>query len=519
MTWWHSVNVRMIVGTSLLLLVVLSSIYAWRYVDTVAARREQLKRDADLTAKLVLRSFEAIEPGKRPVHTGYLARNLVELPDVHNIQVVTADGAVVYTHHAEDVGRRLDPETERPCAACHQGGGKVLTSIERPSRRGDPLFHHGFTIPNAKSCQRCHDPRYETLGMMLTSFELKRFYHDLDHWRTSLAGSGLAALLVSIAAIALLFSRLVRRPLTRLERQIRAVERGDFEDVASSEEVGEIAVVHRAFSSMARQLAEAQAALEERVRDGSAQIDSLSEELELVYSNLIHLEHLTALGTLSAQMAHEIRTPLNAMALHLQLLERGLDRADGVDPSLLELTSDVGGEVQRIVEVLDQLMQRARRPEDQDQREALGKVADSVVFLMSAEARRAGVALHARVAEALRDEPVHANHLRQILTNLVSNAVRATPFDGRVLILADPTEGGRVQVSVIDSGPGVADEDRERIFEPFFTTHAEGTGLGLSIIHRIVDDCGGRIEVTRSEFGGAAFTVTLGGCCQIKEGT
>lgn len=131
----HTVTLRMMVGTGLLLLTVLVVIYAWRYRETLSQRREHLRHEAALTSRLVLRSFEAVEPGRRPVHTDSLARNLVELADIHNIVLVAADGTVAYSHHPDEVGARFDPSNEPACRSCHGPTGVHTTTA---STRGAP---------------------------------------------------------------------------------------------------------------------------------------------------------------------------------------------------------------------------------------------------------------------------------------------------------------------------------------------------------------------------------------------
>lgn len=502
---------------AVLLVVVLGLVYAWRHSDAVARRQARLRSDAELTAKLILRSFETVDPGKSPVHADYLARNLVEMPDIHDIVVIAADGTVAFSHHPDEIGRRFDPTAAPGCGGCHTVGGIRTDSREYASRDGRPVFHEGFPVPNGLACQRCHDPGQESLGMLLMSLELSPFYADLARWRFSLAWSATAAVLASLLSLWVLFRVLVRRPLARLERDIRRLEEGDFQHLHGPRGEDEIAAVHASFIAMAGRLQDARAALENRIREGAARIDSLSGELDLVYSNLMHLEHLSAMGTLSAKIAHEIRTPLNAMALNLQLLERSLGHSDGGNGGTVELFGDMSREVQRIVEILNNFMARVRRPSAEPEPEPVGPVVESAVFLMGAEARRAGVAIETQVAPEVRSLPAHATHLRQILTNLVSNAVKATPRGGRVAVRAF-LGSGRVQVAVEDTGPGVPPQLRQRILEPFFTTRPDGTGLGLAIVAHIIEECGGDIAVGDAPgLGGAAFTVTLVGCARTLD--
>ena len=105
---------------------------------------------------------------------------------------------------------------------------------------------------------------------------------------------------------------------------------------------------------------------------------------------------------------------------------------------------------------------------------------------------------------AAADEDV----LRQVLLNLILNALDVSPRGGQVQLQGRAVEDG-VELVVADEGPGIPPEVRDRLFEPFFTTKPNGTGLGLAIVHSLVDQHGGRVWADRGETGGAAFHIRL----------
>jgi signal transduction histidine kinase len=103
---------------------------------------------------------------------------------------------------------------------------------------------------------------------------------------------------------------------------------------------------------------------------------------------------------------------------------------------------------------------------------------------------------------------VDPEQIKQVLLNLVINAVQATPNGGRICLRAN-REGDWVRAEVEDEGVGIPSEDLERIFDPFFTTRSNGTGLGLSIAYQIVSQHGGHIATSRNLQRGMTFSVTL----------
>lgn len=213
------------------------------------------------------------------------------------------------------------------------------------------------------------------------------------------------------------------------------------------------------------------------------------------------VERLAALGSVAAAVAHEVKNPLASMRIHLDLL-RG--RLPGNEKDSIEI---LGTELDRLNQTVSQLLSYARpRPPlfgPVDARELLSWTAS----MTATPCRLAAVNL-SWAAEA-NCPPIWGDgqQLKQVMLNLVLNAVAAQPDGGSVRLEAFRS-GQNVALRVEDTGPGIPAELLERIFDPFFTTRPEGTGLGLSIVHRIVEGHGGRIDV-ESPGQKTVFTVTL----------
>ena len=230
----------------------------------------------------------------------------------------------------------------------------------------------------------------------------------------------------------------------------------------------------------------------------------VTEEHELS-SRTRRAERLASLGTMAAGLAHEIRNPLNAAHLQLTLLQRRLSRPAGADvEGARSAAALVSSEMQRLAMLVQEFLQFARPQPLRLAANDLRSTAEEIVALIGPEAQAAGVdlALPAgpRAVAQFDDE-----RMKQVLLNLVRNAVEATGRGGTVQISVSPA-GGSAYITVEDDGPGFPAD--APIFEPFFTTKTAGTGLGLSIVHRIVNDHGGKITVS-SRPGHTIFTVLL----------
>jgi len=216
-------------------------------------------------------------------------------------------------------------------------------------------------------------------------------------------------------------------------------------------------------------------------------------------ADLTRQRHLAALGEMSAVLAHEIRNPLAAAKGHSQLLAEqlpgghdGRARADLVVEHIVRLEA-----------LVTQLLDFARSTE-------LDRVDTSPVELLEEASR--GVDGLERIAMETSDAPpswsLDPTRMGQVMSNLLRNALEASPADGTVEV-AVGVDDRQLVLSVRDRGEGIAPGELGRIFEPFHTTRVRGTGLGLAIAQRIVQLHGGSIEARNHPEGGAIFRVNI----------
>jgi two-component system, NtrC family, sensor histidine kinase HydH len=220
-------------------------------------------------------------------------------------------------------------------------------------------------------------------------------------------------------------------------------------------------------------------------------------------------EKLAAVGRLTAGLSHEIRNPLNAAALQLSVLERRVRKLPGDgQATLLEPLVLVQDEIRRLDQTLQDFLLFSRPRElirKPVQTEALlRKVAD----LMSGDAEGRLVHLLVDVAPGTPAAAADEGVLRQVLLNLILNALDVSPRGGRIRLLGSGAEDG-VELVVADEGPGVPPEVQDRLFEPFFTTKPSGLGMGLAICRSIVEAHGGHIRPVDPRGPGTCLQVSL----------
>lgn len=228
---------------------------------------------------------------------------------------------------------------------------------------------------------------------------------------------------------------------------------------------------------------------------------------------LYRAERLAAAGQLAASVAHEIRNPLTAIRSTVQYL-LGEFPPDHPKRALLV---GVIAEVDRIDRTVDGLLSLTRRQEFKAERLSLGELIDQSLILVKTQARNQSVEVVWSPPAAEVEVMGDVSQLRQLLLNLLLNALQAMPQGGslHVGLTRAPRPGGTVvdrgwaEVSIADTGCGIAAENLDKIFDPFFTTKQGGTGLGLSISYSIVRQHGGELEIHSRENEGTTVAARI----------
>jgi PAS domain S-box-containing protein len=275
----------------------------------------------------------------------------------------------------------------------------------------------------------------------------------------------------------------------------------------------------RYFTGVVRDISErkrAEAALREsnqRLEQALAELHAKGDEVQTMSQQLWQATKLATVGELAAGIAHELNNPLATVSLRVEGLLAGLP-ADDPRRRALEV---VEGEVERMANLVANLLQFSRRGQRQVSTLNLREELDCTLDLIHYQFRKRGVTV--RRDDAAEVRPVHADRqqLRQVFLNLLTNALDAMPHGGELTLRvhsAGPTAPGaaeRVVVEVSDTGVGIPPEHLARVTEPFFTTKPEGkgTGLGLAICKRIVQEHGGTLAIDSAAGRGTTVAVSL----------
>lgn len=250
-----------------------------------------------------------------------------------------------------------------------------------------------------------------------------------------------------------------------------------------------------------------------REREGSKarELDRALRELGGFQEHLIRVEKLAAVGQLAASVGHELRNPLAAVRNAHAYLSRKLTKdpvGAAEDPRVSQFLGVMERELNACAKIISDLLDFARERPPALQPCPLRPLVDEALSVVPP---RDGVRIVNGVPESLPVPNLDKEQFRQVLVNLVQNAVEAMPTGrtGEVSVLAEAGEAGPWCVRVVDDGSGIPPDVLPKIFEPLFTTKTRGTGLGLAIVANMVQRHGGTISV-RSEAGrGSEFTIQL----------
>ena len=329
-------------------------------------------------------------------------------------------------------------------------------------------------------------------------------------WRTALL---LAAFLAAGIGLSVLLARRLVRPVKQMRTAAGRIGAGAYGERIELHRRDELGGLADELNGMAASLQASVQRLEQRVEERTRELaTALAERDEKSHLLEIASRHKSEF---LANMSHELRTPLNAIIGFSQVLRQRLFGPinEKQDEYLGDILSSGHHLLSLINDVLDLSKVEAGQVELEVATFSLREALERGVVMVREPATKRGVAVALELAPDVDLVDGDERRFRQVVFNLLSNAVKFTPEGGSIVVASAQVDGD-MQVSVTDTGPGIAAEDRERIFEEFQQTDVglqqrEGTGLGLALSKRLVELHGGRIWV-ESELGhGSRFVFTL----------
>ena len=247
---------------------------------------------------------------------------------------------------------------------------------------------------------------------------------------------------------------------------------------------------------------------DKRITGSLIYIEDITERRKDEY-RLRRAENLASLTTLAAGVAHEIKNPLGSISIHLQLLQKALEKKNIKKDSQTEkYFSVLNEEVDRLNRIVVEFL-FAVRPMNLELREGdINGIISQVMEFVRYEMEQSKIMCLLELDENLPGILLDERYMKQALLNLVTNAKAAMPKGG-VLTVATNLVDNEIRISVCDTGTGINEENLAKIFEPYFTTKDTGTGLGLTQVYKIIREHQGEITIDSAPNQGSEFKIIL----------
>jgi signal transduction histidine kinase len=249
--------------------------------------------------------------------------------------------------------------------------------------------------------------------------------------------------------------------------------------------------------------------LSHSVHDLIDDVDHTHSELQKSRETLLQAEKMALVGKLAAGMAHSIRNPFTSVKMRMFSLGRTLKLTETQKDDL----DVISQEIRHIDTIVQNFLEFSRPPKLKMQMVSPSVIVDLVIQLLEHRLNSYEVRIEVIRKRPLPQISADPEQLKEVLVNLVVNACEAMKKGGHIVISEEETierpTGKMVEIRVSDDGPGIPEPLADKVLQPFFTTKEEGTGLGLSIASRIIEEHGGRLNLTSAEGMGTTFTITL----------
>jgi two-component system NtrC family sensor kinase len=436
--------------------------------------------------------------------------------NIEHIRLIDPKGKVIFSNISGEIGSVIGKHADE-CIMCHYSASSSVSASSKSrsriitTRSGKEALGFTKAIYNQPDCftASCHyhGKNDSVLGLLDISISLEMLRHKSHEYRLEFIMLTCWLLLLIGVMVTILTHYLIEIPVRRLVRHSALVAEGDLESrvpVTSRDELGELSeTVNRMTESLGR----ADRELKGWADSLENKVEERSREIKLMQEQLRRSEKLASLGTLSAGVAHEINNPLTGILLYSSILKS--DKR--LDPTLLPDVERVISETQRCAGIVKDLLEFSREslPAEKEM-VAIDAILEEVATFFHNQPDFSNVIINKNYAIDLPQISADHSQIRQVFMNLIINAGHAMPMGGYLEISTYRSSDGTYNCAAIkDNGVGISEENLARIFDPFFTTKSQGTGLGLSISYGIIENNGGKIEVTSKLREGSTFIVML----------
>lgn len=524
---WSSLKVRVGVYIVIALSV---AVLLFTYMVVRNNRDELLAQVISHSAQLsevVIKSTRFAMLQNQPAHVDKIIHDVGNQRDIDRVRILSKNGTVIHSSDDQEIGTMVDQEAES-CLACHK---------DEQSKAASPMFGRPrfFTTPdgrrmlgstavirNEPTCSEAschaHPSDQSVLGVLDIVYPLNQIDREIRSSTTTIMIFALGFVILAAVLVSLLVQKAVYKPLADLKDGAARLAEGDLEKqipVRSNDEFGHLA---ESFNTMTRALRKSHVELEEWGHTLEHKVAEATRELQLAQAEAARGEKLASVGLLAAGIAHELNNPLTGVLTFSHLVRK--EMPDG-SPEAEDLDLVIQ-ETKRCATIIHRLLDFAREKTPEKKYSDLNRLIEQTTQLISQSAQLADIEIVLDLDESLPSIWMDEDLIKQVIMNLLVNAQHAIEDGGRITIKTRLKPGRQkgtkedstdfmAEITITDTGCGIAEENLQRIFDPFFTTKGvgKGTGLGLSVSHGTIAAHGGSIEVDSTPGVGTEFRIYL----------
>ncbi|SEA77491.1 Signal transduction histidine kinase [Desulfuromusa kysingii] len=428
---------------------------------------------------LRIRAFQLGEIMSRQMIEPLLYEELYTVYTLFESYIKSADSIIVYAETYDPEGRFLLHSDEVP---------KI---VKLPVELSSYQTEAGFINPSESiNSGRAFDliypiiaPNLGHIGYLRLGITPVHLIETLEHIKKKVLVVTAGIVFSGILA-GLWMARRIIKPILVLNHAVLQLEEETLGEDIEILGIGEIRELTLSFNAMSKKLKESMVAI------------------KTTQEALVRKEKLYVLGEFSAGLAHEIKNPLTPIKM---LIQRAYEQNEPLEGDDLVIVND---EIKRIDKIVSQFLGYARMNEPRIESVDINRLIKDVVTLTKQKIEKSGVEFILEIEELSANLDANADGLKQVIINLVLNALQAMP-DGGVITLSVSGDDKHIRIEVSDSGVGMSEEQMTKIFNPFFTTKQNGTGLGLAVVWNVIESLNGKIQFFSKPQQGTKVVVSL----------
>lgn len=458
-----------------------------------------------------------------------IMRTIADKEGVDRIRMFNREGHLVFSTDPHEQPKQSVPSlTNEVCATCHNKG-PITDKPAQASRvryastpEGVNTISMVTPIYNEASCSNasCHAHKASTkvLGVVDVALRLDPVRQQTRTITLQTIGWTLLEVVIGAAFVILFTRRFVGTPIRQLIKGTKAVSEMDLDQhIEITQRSQELDELVDSFNRMRERLKLAVTELNDMQQTLESKVEERTQQLQTAQRKLIQADRLASLGQLAASVAHEINNPVSGVLNLSMLLERLMASGTfppGREAEFRKYLGLISTETARVGRIVSDLLAFSRRSKPQRAPADLNKLVRTTVNLAQHKLKLLSTEIVLDLQEMLPQVECDSSQMQQVVLNLVLNGAQAMqPKGGGTLTIRTRliAQEESVELSVRDTGEGIAPENLSKIFDPFFTTKADGkgVGLGLAVLYGIVKAHDGEVEVTSQRNVGTTFNVTV----------